>query len=77
MLLQTQTARRVAIKIHGIGYGPAVHWIERELGAMPGVERAIVNPANGVVQVSCSGPVSEASLLATLLRLGFRANLLG
>jgi hypothetical protein len=77
MLVETGAARRVAIKIHGIGYGPAVQWIERELGSMPGVDRATVHPGNGMAHVSCSGPASDNALLGTLLRLGFRADLAG
>jgi hypothetical protein len=77
MLVETKAARRVAIKIHGIGYGPAVQWIERELGAMPGVARATVHPGTGMAQVTCNGPTSEAAMLGTLQRLGFRADLAG
>jgi hypothetical protein len=75
MLVETKAARRVAIKIHGIGYGPAVQWIERELGSMPGVAGATVDPGSGMVRVTCAGPTSESALLGTLQRLGFRADL--
>ena len=77
MLVETNVARRVAIKIHGIGHGPAVHWIERELGAMPGVARAVVHPGNGVAHVTCSGPTTDVAMLGTLQRLGFRSDLAG
>ena len=77
MLVETKAGRRVAIKIHGIGYGPAVQWIERELGAMPGVTRAVVHPGNGMAHVTCGGDANDGALLGTLQRLGFRADLAG
>jgi cation transport ATPase len=73
MQAQSTATKRIEIDVHGLGYGPAVQRIEQELSMVPGVSRAYVNPACSRALISCGPSVHQAELLATLRRLGFRA----
>jgi hypothetical protein len=71
--LTTDTATRIArLRVHGLGYGPAVETIAMALAEVPGVRSAKVVAGASLAHVECGREVSGEALLATLRRVGFR-----
>ena len=73
---QVKATRIVRLRVHGLGYGPAVEAIAMALAGIPGVESAKVAAAGSMAHVACRPEVSGAALLGALARLGFRADVL-
>ena len=70
------SATRIArVRVHGLGYGPAVETIAMAFAAVPGVLSAKVVAATATAHVECHMDVGGDDLLAVLQGMGFRGEL--
>jgi hypothetical protein len=73
--MATQAPTRVALTVHGVGYGVATRYIEQELSRQPGVTRVQLTPSAAAARIVCEGTASPDALRTALRRLGFEATL--
>jgi hypothetical protein len=69
---QVKATRIVRLRVHGLGYGPAVETIAMALAEVPGVRSAKVIAATATAHVECHMDVGGQDLLAVLGGIGFR-----
>jgi hypothetical protein len=73
MMLATERATRVVrLRVHGLGYGPAVEVIAMALAEVPGVRAAKVIAVSSSAHVECGPDVGSGALLGVLRQVGFR-----
>jgi copper chaperone CopZ len=73
LTMQNASATRIArLRVHGLGYGPAVETIAMTLAEVPGVRSAKVNAATSTAHVECHVDVGAGDLLEVLGVIGFR-----